>query len=409
MLTGRRYLLQPTLEQEEVLERWAGICRSVWNTGLEQRQIWSRRGKWISAFDQMHEVAEAKVDEPWLRDPPSMVLQQLIRDLEKACRKHGAFRIRWRKKDEWHPSFRWTWVQVERLNRKWGRAKLAKIGWLKFRWSQPLNGQVKNATILRRGDRWYLSLMIDDGLTTPDQHAHPGTTVGVDRGVTLLAATSDGEKLNRSYASPRERERYRRLEKKLSRQKRGSANRRKTKLAMGRWHERVKSRRRDFTAKIGRDLATRYELVALEDLKTSNMTRSARGTIESPGKNVRQKAGLNRAILDKGWGSLEMRIRSSARYTGSRVVKINPAYTSQTCSRCRCVDRESRESQAKFRCRHCGFHEHADVNAAINIRTAGLAVSACGDLAEIERSAKQEPATMNRKLRKVEVTAGLGL
>src|SRR5699024_4044454 len=122
--------------------------------------------------------------------------------------------------------------------------------------------------------------------------------------------------------------------------------------------------------------------VALEELRTTNPAASARGTINSPGKQVRQKAGLNRAILDKGWHRLETALRNAARKTGTQIVLVNPAYTSQTCHRCTHVDSDSRKSQAAFECTKCGHTDHADVNAAKNIcRAAGLAVLACGDLA----------------------------
>lgn len=131
--------------------------------------------------------------------------------------------------------------------------------------------------------------------------------------------------------------------------------------------------------------------MVLEDLRTRIMTSTAKGTIAAPGSQVRQKAGLNRAILDKGWHQLELALRSAARYTGCRVVKVPAAYTSQTCSRCRSVDPASRESQARFRCTTCGHAENADVNAAKNVLADGLSVSACGDLGN-GRSVKQEPA-----------------
>ncbi len=122
------------------------------------------------------------------------------------------------------------------------------------------------------------------------------------------------------------------------------------------------------------------------------MTASAKGTVAEPGRNVRAKAGLNRAILDKGWHRMELAIRNAARSTGTEVVLVNPAYTSQTCNRCGHVDAKNRESQAVFVCTVCGHRDHADVNAAKNVLSAaGHAVPACGDLGT-GRSVKQEPA-----------------
>jgi putative transposase len=120
------------------------------------------------------------------------------------------------------------------------------------------------------------------------------------------------------------------------------------------------------------------------------MTASARGTVDAPGRNVRQKAGLNRAILAKGWGGFLLRLEHVAGYHGTEIVKVDPAYTSQTCHACKHIAPESRESQAVFRCVACGHEDHADVNAAKNILAAGLAVTGRGDLA-VGQSAKRQP------------------
>ena len=122
------------------------------------------------------------------------------------------------------------------------------------------------------------------------------------------------------------------------------------------------------------DIARRFEVIRAEDLQIGTMTRSAKGTPENPGRNVRAKAGLNREILRSGWGLLVRRLEEKA---PGRVEKIKPHYTSQRCSACGQVDRDSRESQAVFRCTACGFVGHADVNAAKNI-AAGHAVTARG-------------------------------
>ena len=131
---------------------------------------------------------------------------------------------------------------------------------------------------------------------------------------------------------------------------------------------------------------------------TKNMTRSAKGTLTEPGTNVKQKTGLNRAILAKGWHQFALALASAARYSGTRVVAVPPQRTSQRCSACGHVDPKSRESQAVFRCTHCNHVEHADVNAAKNILAAGLAVTACGDLQPIGGSMKQEPAGNREEL-----------
>jgi putative transposase len=171
-----------------------------------------------------------------------------------------------------------------------------------------------------------------------------------------------------------ERRKLQRLKHKLARARRGSGRRSRVKVAIGRLHARETDRRKDWVEKTSTDIARRFDVIKVEDLPIRNMTRSAMGTVDNPGRNVRAKAGLNRAILHSGWGLLVRRLEDK---TSGRVEKINPAFTSQRCSSCGWVDRKSRESQAAFRCTACGYACHADVNAARNI-AAGHAVTARG-------------------------------
>jgi putative transposase len=399
MLTGRRYLLAFTDEQTAYAEQVGSICRAVWNTGLEQRRAYRRRGGWIDYVEQARQMAEAKKDSEgaWLADAPSHVLQQTLRDLEKACKTHGTWKVRWRSKARTAPSFRFpdpNHIAVRRLNRRWGVVRLPKFGLVRFRWSRPLGGTIRNATVSRDGGRWYVSFCIEDGVAEVAPNGK--RPAGVDRGVAVAVATSDGDLHDRQFASPGETARLKRLQQRLSRSLRTHGRNRRSKrrdavrVQLGRLNARVRSRRADFAAQTAVRLARNHGLVAVEDLRVKNMTASAKGTVEEPGRNVRPKAGLNRAILGKGWGGFLSALAHAARYHGATVVKVNPAYTSQTCHACKHIARESRESQAVFRCVACGYQAHADVNAAKNILAAGLAVTGRGDLAA-GRSTKRQP------------------
>ena len=222
-----------------------------------------------------------------------------------------------------------------------------------------------------RAGRWHVAFA-----AVPDPVPAPGTgeVVGIDRGVAVSAALSTGELLSVPGPTARERKRLRRLEHKLSSARRGSERRRRVRHAIARLKARESDRRKDWAEKVSTDIARRFDLIRAEDLQIKNMTRSAKGTRDNPGRNVRQKAGLNREILRSGWGLLVRRLEEKA---PGRVKKIKPHYTSQRCSACGQVDRDSRESQAVFRCTACGFAGHADVNAARNI-AAGHAVTARG-------------------------------
>ena len=406
MLMGRRFRLEFTADQVEYAERIGSVCRAVWNTGLEQRRVYRSRGAWMNYREQAGELVEAKAEYPWLSEVPGHCLQQTLMDLDRACRKHGTFKVRWRSGRRWVPAFRFpegNKMVVERLNRRHARVKLPKLGWVKFRMSRKLDGEtIRSATVCRDGRHWFVSFLVDDAKATPAQHRQPGSAVGVDRGVVVAVATSDGELRDREFLTQGERRRALRLQRTLSRCANRSRNRAKTRVALAEIRGRERRRRQDFCAQTAHKLTTANAVVVIEDLKTRNMTRTAKGTLAAPGRNVKAKSGLNRAILAKGWHQFALALTSSARYTGTTVVRVPAAYTSQRCSSCGQVDPKSRESQAVFRCTTCRCGPvHADVNAARNILAAGLAVTACRDQPQPPgraRSPKQESAGNREEL-----------
>jgi putative transposase len=411
MLAGRRFRVEFTNEQAVFAEQIGAVCRAVWNTGLEQRREYRGRGAWMNYQPQAKELAEAKAEHPWLAQVPGHCLQQTLMDLDAACRKHGTFRVRWRSGRRWAPSFRFpegSKMAVEQLNGRHGRVKLPKLGWVKFRLSRSLADVViRSATLIKQGRHWYVSLLVDDGIEPPVAHAEPDTAVGVDRGVVVAVATSAGELLERAFLTEGERHRALRLQRTLSRCAKGSANRHKTRSALAELRARERRRRLDFCQKTAHRLAHTNALVVLEELPSKNMTRRARPVLDPnmPGEylpnGAAAKSGLNKAILSKGWYRLDQTLTSVSRYTGTDVVKVPAAFTSQRCSACGHVDPKSRESQAVFRCTHCTHSEHADVNAAKNILAAGLAVTACRESVAPTGSTetpKQEPAGNREEL-----------
>jgi len=280
----------------------------------------------------------------------------------KAGRDEG-FRITGRRGRQW---------DVRRVSRKVGQVWVPKAGWVRFRWSRAVPPEVKSYRVrMDRAGRWHVAFA-----AVPDPVPAPGNgqVVGIDRGVAVSAALSTGELLRCPGLTGRERIRLRRLQRRLARAARGSNRRGQVKCAIARLRARETDRRKDWAEKASTGIARRFDVIRVEDLQIGTMTRSARGTRENPGRNVRAKAGLNRGILRSGWGLLVRRLEDKA---PGRVEKVKPHYTSQRCSACGQVDRDSRESQAVFRCTACGFACHADVNAAINI-AAGHAVTARG-------------------------------
>jgi putative transposase len=375
-----RYRLLPSPAQEAVLRDHCAHARYVWNLAVEQHLHWHPgRTSPPGYLEQCRQLTRARAEHEWLREGSQMVQQQALRDFAQAMAaffdpENPARRPSWRKagRDE---GFRVVAVkpsEVRRLSRHVGEVWVPKVGWVRFRWSRTVPSGVKSyrATMDRAG-RWHIAFaVIPEPIPAPGN----GEVVGVDRGVAVSAALSTGELLCVPGLTARERKRLLRMERKLARAKLGSNRRGRVRLVIARLKARETDRRKDWAEKASTDLARRFDIVNVESLNVTSMTRSARGIAGAPGRNVRQKSGLNREIMRSGWGLLVRRLEDKA---PGRVEKINPAFTSQRCSACGHVDAKSRESQARFVCKACGFACNADVNAARNI-AAGHAVTARG-------------------------------
>ncbi len=369
-----RFRLYPSPEQEAALLRHCSDARFVWNLGLEQRLMYRPgRGPTPGFPGQCRQLTEARAAEPWLAAGSVNVQQQALRDLDQAWRNFFAGTHRrpgWRKRDR-NEGFRITdTCEVRKLNRRWAQVKVPKIGWVRFRLTTPIPEAKSYRVTLDRAGRWHVAFAV-----IPAAVPGPGTgeVVGIDRGVAVSVALSTGE----MFQAPVPSGRTERLARRLSRAKRGSNRRQRAKTRLARTMARDADRRKDWAEKTSTDIARRFDVIRVEDLKIANMTRSARGTVDEPGRNVRQKAGLNRGILRSGWGLFARRLEEKA---PGRVEKVNPRFTSQRCSACGHVDAESRKSQARFVCTACNFACNADVNAAINI-AAGHAATAREGLA----------------------------
>src|ERR1022692_377676 len=377
-----RYRLLPTPAQETVLRDHCAHARYVWNLAVEQHCHWhpGRAGA-PGYLEQCRQLTQARAAHPWLAAGSQTVQQQALRDFGQAMaaffdpanpagrpswRKAGrdeGFRIAGRRGRQW---------DVRRVSRKTGQVWVPKAGWVRFRWSRDVPPGAKSYRVTGdRAGRWHAAFAVIPG---PVPAPGNGQTVGIDRGVAVSAALSTGQMLHAPALTAQERTRLRRMQRTLARATRGSNRRGRVKHAIARLRARETDRRKDWAEKVSTGIARRVDVIRVEDLKIATMTRSAKGTRENPGRNVRAKAGLNRGILGSGWGLLVRRLEDKA---PGRVEKIRPAFTSQRCSACGQVDRDSRESQAVFRCTACGFACHADVNAAINI-AAGHAVTARG-------------------------------
>jgi putative transposase len=365
-------------------------ARYVWNLAVEQQQHWQPGRRAPGYNQQCAQLTAVRAEYDWLAAGSQTVQQQALRDFAQALRNFfGGTHRRptWRKAGV-HEGFRQVGVKphhVERVNRRFGRVWVPKVGWVRFRLSRPVPEGVKSYRVTRdRAGRWHVAFA-----HVPDPVAGPGegSVVGIDRGVKVSAALSTGELLYAPSLTPGESKRLRVLQQRLARAKRGSHRRARTKLAIAKLKARDRDRRKDWVEKVSTDLARRFDTIRIEALDVRAMTRSARGTIEQPGVGVAQQRGLNRGISRSGWGGLAARLQHKA---SGRVEQIPAGYTSQRCSACGHVAPGNRKSQTVFECEACTAGPcNADVNAARNI-AAGRAVTARGDLG-VSRSANREP------------------
>jgi putative transposase len=250
--------------------------------------------------------------------------------------------------------------------------RLQGIGHVRVHQHRPIAGTVKTISVKREGRRWLLILSCDDVPAAPLPQT--GAVAGIDLGVASLVTTSDGAHL----ANPRHlrsaADRLAAAQRDLARRKRGSNRRRKTARRVAVLHGKVRRQRLDTAHKAALSLVRDYDLIVCEDLRIGNMTRSASGTVEAPGRNVAAKSGLNRSILDAGWGVFLRILAHKAESAGRELIAVDPRNTSRKCAACGHCAAGNRTTQAEFHCLACGHTAHADVNAAVNILRAGLAL-----------------------------------
>lgn len=363
------YRLYPTPAQAEAMGAWVGAVRFTYNLALEQRRVFGRRGRSITYNTQAKDLTALRAEVDWLRDAPSSVLQQGLRDLDRAYRDWWAGRTGapTPRKRGVNDAMRFpdpNAFAFRRISRRIGEVKLPKLGWVRMLWDRAIRGDVKNITVVRRAGVWTAAAQYEREMADPEPSALPA--VGVDRGVTVFAALSDGAKIapaNHGKAALRS---LSRAQRKLARKVRGSNNRRKQVRRVARIQARVAAARKDFLHKHSTAIAKNHGAVVLEKLEVRSMVSSARGTADKPGRNVRAKAGLNRSILDQGWGMFRTMLAYKLTERGGLLVEVSPRNTSRECAECGAVDAGSRQGQ-RFRCVACGHEAHADTNAAKNI------------------------------------------
>lgn len=394
-LQAFKFRLRPGSQQEREMRRFAGACRFVFNRALAlQNENHEAGNKYIPYAKIASWLVEWKnsPEMQWLKDSPSQPLQQSLKDLERAYKnlfqKRAAFpRFKKRRQND---AFRYP--QGVKLDQENSRIFLPKLGWMRYRNSRQVAGVVKNVTVSQSCGKWFISIQTESEVSTP---VHPSVSmVGLDAGVAKLATLSDGTVFEPVNSFQKNQKKLARLQRQLSRKVKFSNNWQKQKRKIQCLHSRIANIRRDYLHKVTTTISKNHAMIVIEDLKVSNMSKSAAGTLSQPGRNVLAKSGLNRSILDQGWYEMRRQLEYKQLWRGGQVLAVPPAYTSQRCACCGHTARENRLSQSKFRCQVCGYTANADVNGARNILAAGHAVLACGGMVQSGRPLKQEPTEM---------------
>jgi putative transposase len=309
----------------------------------------------------------------WLAEVPAHPLQQALKDLERAYVNFFAKRAGFPnfKKKGRHDSFRYPDPKEIKLDQANSRIFLSKLGWLRYRNSRNVLGEVKNVTVSMSAGKWFVSIQTEREVAQPTPK---GGAVGIDMGTKRFATLSDGTFYAPLNSFKRHEVALRKAQQSLSRKVKFSNNWKKAKARVQRIYARIANARRDFLHKTSSAISQNHAIVCIEDLRVRNMSKSAAGTTETPGKNVRAKSGLNKSILDQGWYEFRRQLEYKLAWKGGHLIIVPPHNTSRTCPCCGHVSADNRRTQAKFECMACGYENHADVVGAINILFRGMQI-----------------------------------
>ncbi len=379
-LQAFKYELMPTGEQQRLMRRFAGSCRFVFNKALAlQKERYEQGEKKLGYAGLCKLLTEWRnsSETPWLKDAPVHALQQALKNLERAYANFFAKRAnfpRFKKKGQ-GDSFRYPDAKQFKIDAGNSRVFLPKLGWIRYRNSRELLGTAKNITVSGVGGKWFVSIQTEREVEQP----RPASTsaVGIDMGIARFATLSDGTFYAPRNSFKRHETALRKAQQAMSRKTKFSNNWKKAKARVQRIHSRIGNARRDFLHKTSTAISQNHAMVCIEDLQVRNMSRSAAGTAEAPGRNVRAKSGLNKSILDQGWFEFRRQLDYKLAWNGGWLVAVPPQNTSRTCPCCGHVSAHNRQTQARFACGECGFEENADLVGAINVLRAGHARCAC--------------------------------
>lgn len=363
MILAHRIALDPTVKQSIALSRACGVARFTWNWALD---AWNRRyeaGETPKANDLKREWNKVKHDQfPWVGESPKDANQQPFSNLNTAYQrffKGRSGRPTFKRKGV-HDSF---YVSNDKLSLEGTTVRLPVIGRIRMTEALRFEGKIMSATVSREADRWFVSFQVDVGAGQKPRNADG--IVGIDLGLKTALVLSDGTTFEAPKPLKAGLKKLQRLSRQHSRKQKGSQNRKKSQRRLARHHARIKRIRRDWTHKVTTEICRENQTICLEDLNVKGMTANH---------------CLARAISDVGFYEIRRQLEYKAPMYGSQVLVINRWLpTSKVCSNCACKKDVLALSERVYSCEHCGFQIDRDLNAAINIRTAGLAgLHACG-------------------------------
>ena len=371
-----QYELIPNGEQVHKLKQFCGCCRFVFNKGLEEvKKYYETTGHFLNYVQLAAFLPKWKQDCDWLKDCNAQVLQQSMKNLSHALMNFSAGRANFPRFKAKGRKDSCRFPQSVKSDQNNNRIYLPKIGWVRYRNSRTIIGTIKKVTVTAKCGKWYISIQTEYEQEKP---VHTGGGIGIDMGIVRFATLSDGRYFEPISAFHSLKGKLAKLQKRLKRKIKGSNNWKKLVAKIGKLHHRIANIRKNFLHQISNTISKNHATVYVEDLKVGNMSKSAKGTVEKHGKMVKQKSGLNRAILDQAWYEFRRQLEYKLRWRGGQLIPISPQYTSQCCPACGHTAKENRTTQALFACVQCGYSNNADVVGAMNVLQRGRALGAAG-------------------------------
>lgn len=386
MIRGYKFRMYPTSKQEDLLRAMLDDHRELYNAALqERRDAWKHSRIGIKYYEQTAQLSDIRANDPdyarWSFTSQMATLRRLDRAFQAFFR-----RIKTGEKKAGYPRFKGVGYFDTVIHRngdgaKWNshqtqtRVRFQGVGDVKVKQHRTVTGRVKTVSAKREGRHWYVILTAEQALPAPLPKT--GAVVGIDlaTGPNGLAYTSFGERIDNPTYGKASLSRLAEANRALSRTERGSNRRRKARERVAGVHRKIRNQRHDYLHKAALNLVGAYDVIVAEDLGIHRMTRRAAPRPDGAGGYLpnggSSKTGLNRSILDAGWGIFLSMICAKAESAGRQFIQVNPAYTSLTCSECGHRDVANRNGKV-FHCLSCGHRDDADINAAVNILRAGL-------------------------------------